>query len=123
MVALKKIQLKKLQPLSVLRIGLGLTFVYAASDMLLDPQSWVNYVPKWMEAVMSIQTFLYVHSIFELVLGLALIAGLWPRLVSFIAFLDLLAVLVFYGISDETFRDFGLMMSSLALFILTGKEK
>ncbi len=119
---MEKIQLKKLHPLAILRIGLGLTFVYAASGALLNPMSWAEYVPAWVEAIMSVQTFLYVHATFELALGLALVSGFKPRIVSFIAFLDILVILVFYGFSDETFRDFGLLMTALALFMLSEEK-
>ncbi len=117
-----KVQFNKFSPELALRLGLGLTFIYAATQGLLDPQAWVGFVPHWVGALMPISSFLTIHSIFELLLGIAILVGLWLPASSLIAFADILAILVFYGVDDLTFRDFGLMLSALALFLLTTKK-
>lgn len=108
----------KLKPVLVLRIGLGLTLIYAAVGIFTNPAAWVGFVPVWLQ-VLGGDLFLYGHAVFELILGLALLFGFFLPLVSFLIFLDLLAILLFYGVDDVTFRDFGLLMASLALFLLS----
>jgi len=118
---LKELQLIK--PALVLRIGLGLIFIYAGLHMLQDPQNWVGFVPSWIETIINRQTFLYIHAIFELILGVLFLVGLWLPLISFMAFFDFFAILLFFGIDDTTFRDIGLLMMTLALFLISIEDK
>lgn len=115
--------LKAVTPARVLGIGLGLTFVYAAIHALIDPQNWIGFVPLWVEAVMARETFLLIHSIFELALGVSLVFGLWLPWTAGIAFLNLASILLFFGIDETTFRDFGLAFAAVALFLLHRKKK
>lgn len=110
-------------PVMLLRLGLGLVFLYAGVHALVDPQSWIGFVPHWASVIIPAATFLMVHSIFELLLGVLFLVGKWwlPAL-SFIAAIDLGAILVLYGVDDTTFRDFGLVMAALALFLLSQKK-
>jgi len=102
-----------------LRIGLGLILTYAAVHMITDSEAWIGFVPKWVSKIIDIQTFLYLHASLELIFGILLILGILLPAVSFLVFLDFLAILIFFGIDDVTFRDFGLLMASMALFLIT----
>jgi uncharacterized membrane protein YphA (DoxX/SURF4 family) len=113
----------KLSPILLLRIGLGLIFIYAGSHAIADPGAWTGFVPGWLGNMINPVIFIYIHGAFELVLGLGIILGLVLPILSFLAFLDFLAIIVFFGVDDVTFRDFGLLMSALALFLMTRKEK
>ncbi len=113
----------KLSPVLLLRIGLGLVFIYAGAHAIADPGSWTGFVPGWLGNIMNPVTFVYIHGAFELLLGLGIVIGLFLPILSLLAFLDFLAILVFFGVDDVTFRDFGLLMSTLALFLLIRKEK
>ncbi|HXF44321.1 MAG TPA: DoxX family membrane protein [Candidatus Paceibacterota bacterium] len=108
-----------LNPILILRLGLGLTFVYAGASSLSNPSSWIGYVPEWTGFIAPAGTLLALHGVFELLIGLALAAGFYLPAASLVAFLDIGLILVLYGVDDVTFRDFGLLMSSLALFILS----
>lgn len=114
---------RKISPVLILRIGLGLVFIYAGAHAIADPVSWTGFVPQWLGHIVSPVTFVYIHGAFELALGLGLVIGLFLPILSFLAFLDFFAILVFFGVDDVTFRDFGLLMSALALFFFTSKEK
>jgi len=111
----------KLSPVLILRLGLGLTFLYASLHMLYDPTSWVGFIPQWAGNIIDPNTFLIIHSIFELILSVLLLWGVFLPAVSLIAFLDLVAILLLYGVDDLTFRDFGLALATLALFALSMK--
>jgi len=108
-----------INPAMALRIGLGLILTYAAVHMITDSEAWIGFVPKWVSKIIDIQTFLYLHASLELIFGILLILGILLPAVSFLVFLDFLAILIFFGIDDVTFRDFGLLMASMALFLIT----
>ena len=112
----------KLKPAFALRIGLGLVFIYAGLLSFLAPENWIGFVPRWVGSVIDPQLFLSVHAGFEIVLGLAILAGFLLPLASLLTFFDMFALLLFYGIDEVTFRDFGLLMSALALYLLTIKQ-
>ena len=111
----------KLNPVLMLRLGLGAVFIYAGLSSLVSPFSWVGFVPQWVGVIMPIETFLIFHGVFEVLLGVVLISGFFLRIVSILAFLSLLSIIVFFGVDEITFRDFGLLMMALALFLLSKK--
>ena len=106
------------KPILALRLGLGLVLVYAGIGMFVNPVSWVGYVPQWLGEIIAPETFLAVHGVFELILGFLVIPGFFLSIASLLLFLDMGSILLFYGVDDVTFRDFGLMMSALALFLI-----
>ncbi len=112
----------KLNPVLVLRIGLAAVFIYAGIHMFFDPQSWIGFVPDWVDKILDRQTFLHIHSGIELLLGILLLLGVFLPFVSLVVFFDIVAILLFYGIDDITFRDFGLAMMALALFLAATKK-
>jgi len=106
-----------LNPFLILRIGLAGVFIYAGTSILASPNRWTGFVPNWIESIIPVQTFTMIHGTFELIIGLLLLFGVITSIASFLAFLDLLLIMIFLGINDLTFRDFGLALAALALFI------
>ena len=115
-------EIKKLTPEFVLRIGLGMTFLYAGLHVAFDPTSWIGFVPHWLGMIVNPHLFLVIHGIAEIILGGLILSGFFLPAASLLVFLDLFSILVFYGVDDATFRDFGLMMAVLALFLLVRKR-
>ena len=111
----------KLNPVLMLRLGLGAVFIYAGLSSLMSPFLWMSFVPQWVGVIIPIETFLVFHGVFEVLLGVTLISGFFLRVASILAFLSLLSIIVFFGVDEITFRDFGLLMSALALFLLPKK--
>lgn len=107
---------------TVLRVGLGLTLLYAGVGGLVNSQSWVGFIPDWVGAIVSREVFLLLHSIVQIILAIGIIGGIQLKILSLVAFFDVISILVFYGIDEITFRDFGLAMMALALF-LENKER
>lgn len=111
-----------LSPVFLIRLGLGLVFIYAGVYKLFDPASWAGFIPHWFTRIISGDVFLPLLGVFELILGVMLILRLYLALVSLLAFSELFIILLVYGISDTTFRDFGLLMATLALFLMCSRE-
>lgn len=113
----------KITPSFVLRVGLGLTLIYAGAHIMGDTVTWSGFIPPWLYKLMSPSLFLTIHGIGELILGVLLLAGFFIPTISILTFLDMLSIMVFYGVDDISFRDFGLMMAALALFLLVRKRE
>ncbi|MEK7512810.1 MAG: hypothetical protein AAB601_01270 [Patescibacteria group bacterium] len=109
-----------LRPVLLLKVGVGFVFLYVGLQALIDPESWIGFVPQWVGALLPRETFLLFHSVGELVLGVLILflSRRWLATIGIVAFLDLAAILVFYGVDDVTFRDFGLAFAALALAAL-----
>jgi len=59
--------------------------------------------------------FIYLNGIFEVVVGLGLITGVFMRILSVIAILFLVTVAIFFGFNEVIIRDIGLMAGLLAI--------
>jgi uncharacterized membrane protein YphA (DoxX/SURF4 family) len=120
-----KIKLTKelnINPSLPLRIGLGGTFVYAGLSIITSPERWVDFIPEYISRFIAESHFIVFYGILEIILGILLLSGFFISLVSFIAFVNLLFIMAFWGINDTTFRDFGLSMAALTLFIISLKS-
>lgn len=116
--------MKKITPELALRIGLAGVFLYAGINSLLNPTSWIGYVPQWIESIplLTRELFLTLHGIFEIALAAVLLIGLYKKLVALLAFLSIAAIIITYGIDDISFRDFGLLASAYALLLIVRQE-
>jgi len=108
-----------------LRGGLAFVFIWVGLKSWLEPDNWLGFVPLWLENALPIGLvfFLKIHAVFNLALGLWLLAGRWLVVASAIASLYIIAVLIATGINDITFRDIGLLGATAALFAIQLKEK
>jgi uncharacterized membrane protein YphA (DoxX/SURF4 family) len=117
-----KVKLTKglnINPSLPLRIGLGGTFIYAGLSIITSPERWIGFIPEYISHLITESSFIIFYGILEIALGILLLSGFFISLVSFIAFVNLLFIIAFFGINDTTFRDFGLSMAALTLFILS----
>lgn len=111
-----------INPSLILRLGLGGVFIYAGISIITSYGRWVEFLPDWTSYIASNQNFLITYGIIQLAIGILLLTGFSLPITSFIAFLNLLLIMIFSGVGDTTFRDFGLSLALLALFVLNTKE-
>ncbi|MAF80352.1 hypothetical protein CL629_04740 [bacterium] len=114
----------KIKPELVLRIGLAGTFLYAGLNSILNPTSWIGFIPQWINSIplLTRELFLTIHGMFEIILAIALLVGIYKKLAALLAFLSIGVIVIFSGIDDVTFRDFGLLGASYALMLLYRKK-
>ena len=104
-------------PYLILRVGLGLTFVWISIDMFRHPDTWIGFLPGTIPLDLSRETALQLIAIFDAALGVLLITGHFARIVSFLAAIHLLGILVVQGVDAVTIRDVGLLGVAVALFL------
>lgn len=107
----------------VLRLGLAAVFLWFGIDKMFHPAYWLNaWMPKQVIEILSgfnvsgIQ-FIYFNGIFEILVGLSLVTGVFTKFFSVLAVFFLAGVLFFVGISEITIRDFGLIGGFLAIIL------
>jgi len=94
----------------VLRVGLGIVFLLIGIDQFLHPMVWSSYFPAFMGS-----NAVYFNAVFDIILGLWLVIGLFVRVSGTLAALHLLGVLVVLGYNEITIRDFGLFCAALSV--------
>lgn len=106
-----------------LRLGLATVFLWFGIDKIFHPAYWFNaWVPQGVQLLIAkfslagIQ-FVYLNGIFEIIVGLSLVSGVFTKFFSILAILFLVGVLIFVGVSEVTVRDFGLMGGFLAVLL------
>ena len=103
----------------LLRSGLSLAFLYAASAAFLDPQSWIGFLPRPMRAILPADMLLVAFSIYEIGLSLWLLSNHKTFAAALVAAATLLAITLanIYSL-DIVFRDVALLFMALALAAL-----
>ena len=106
-----------------LRVGLAITFLYVGIASFMDPISWIGFVPGFIEIIISAEKFLYIHSIFNVILALLLLFNKKIFYVANVSAVYLFGITVFnIGAIDIVFRDIGLFFMAVALVILSKKS-
>jgi len=101
----------------ILRIGLGITFLWIGILIFQNPEAWGSFMRPWATNLVPIDIVqaMIGTAILDIVIGALLICGFFTRLAAFVGSLHLVIILVVSGINDVTVRDIGLLGASLAL--------
>ena len=110
---------KEYSPL-VLRIGIGMVFLWFGLTNLFNSDVLAGYLPQF---AYSFSTYVFILTgIFEVIFGIFLLAGFHTRETAFLLFLHLIIIIIGLGYNDVAVRDFGLALATLAIF-LHGPDK
>lgn len=106
-----------------LRLGLTTVFLWFGIDKMFHPIYWLDaWVPQSVQIFfgsfgLSGTQFIYLNGVFEILVGLSLVTGVFTKLFSVLTIFFLLGVLVFAGINEVTIRDFGLIGGFIAVLL------
>jgi len=101
----------------IIRISLALVLLWFGIDEIVNPENWFGYVPTGLSPILpfSLNTFITLNGIFEIIIGLLLLIGLYTRIIAFIAALNLSFITIAVGYNEIGVRDFGLTMMAISL--------
>jgi len=110
---------------TVLRMGLGLAFLWIALLIWRDPVLWAGFLPIWLQDILPVSSgaFMQGVAVFDAVVGFFLVLNRFTRIVSALAALHLLGLVLTLGFNDIAARDFGLMAASVAVFFDASQSK
>jgi len=103
----------------ILRIGLGLVFIYFGLIQFINPERWTDLLPEFLTklSLFKPEIFILINGMFDTLVGFCLILGLFVRIFSLLAFLHLISISLFsLGFNTSGIRDLGLAISALSLF-------
>mgnify|MGYP001596994146 CR=1 FL=1 len=104
----------------ILRAGLSLVFLYAAVASLLEPTSWIGFMPGFIRASGFAGALLRIFSFWEIALALWLLSNRAVFFAALAASATLVAITVVNITAlDIVFRDVAILFMALALAVLT----
>jgi uncharacterized membrane protein YphA (DoxX/SURF4 family) len=108
----------------LLRLGAALAFLYPPIDALLNPYSWVGYIPQIMRGGIPDMLLLHGFGAVEIILAVWILSGrriFWPS----VAMTVILLVIVLFNLNDfeVLFRDVSIAAMTLALAITHRKTQ
>lgn len=101
----------------LLRVGLGITFLWVGVLIFREPDGWGGLVFPWIARLLPVPlhgTMLFVATI-DAAVGLLLLLDVGTWFAAFLASAHLLMVLLGTGITDITVRDIGLLAAAIAI--------
>lgn len=106
-------------PLTVLRVGMSLVFIWFATQQFLHTQAWVSYIPQWVMDMSSLDavTLVHINGAFEIVFGVALLLGICTRVTALLLALHMAEIAFTVGYTSIGVRDFGLTIATFAVFL------
>src|SRR3989339_73775 len=100
----------------IIRLGLAISFFYAAVSSLLFPENWLGFLPTWLVPVSLARIFLLIFTIFQFSLGLWLLSNYKIKYATGVVVLLLSAIIVTnLTAMDLLFRDIPIAFSAFAL--------
>lgn len=105
--------------LLVLRVLLGVTFIFAGYFIYKDPAGWLNLMLPWTKRFLPKNTnrMMLGVALFDVLLGIWLLTPLLTWLAALFAVLHLLQVFLIVGVSKVTYRNIGLLGAGIFLFL------
>ena len=107
---------------AILTFELVLIFGYFCIDKFVHPLNWIGWIPLWMDGLFGMpkQTWLMIIGVQETLSAVLILIPM--RRVRQFACLFIVAqmavILTQVGVNEMGARDFGILLSSLALFLL-----
>lgn len=102
----------------IIRIGLGITFLWIGVLIIKEPQAWGGYLQPWVANLLPLplEQIMITTAITDIAVGALFLIDFYTWIAALIAGIHLLIVLIGSGITDITVRDIGLFTATLAVF-------
>ncbi len=107
----------------IVRYGVGIVFFLLGLDQMLTPEKWLAWLPPFVSNLpLTGATFFFMTGIFNTIVGILLLLGIFTRIAAIFASLHLIGVLFSIGYNDIAVRDIGLLLAAFSVF-LHGTDK
>ena len=103
----------------VLRLGMAVVFAWFGLQQLIDPGSWIAFVPTFTtNPLISPESIILLNGWLEVVGAALLVMGFRTRIIALVLGLHMLFIAIETGGAIGV-RDFGLTVACLALALIT----
>jgi len=104
-----------------LKLGLAGVFLWFGIDKFVHPAYWLSaWVPGWFQIFLakfnlSGLQFVYINGIFEMLVGLSLLANIFTKFFAAVGIIFLAVLMFEYGLTETTIRNIGLAGALFAI--------
>lgn len=104
---------------NILRVGIGITFLWVGILIVKEPLAWGSYLQPWAEnlLIIPLKQVMLATAVLDLAVGLLLIVNILSWLAALVGAAHLTIVLITAGIDKITVRDIGLLAGVIALIV------
>jgi uncharacterized membrane protein YphA (DoxX/SURF4 family) len=112
-----------------LKLGLAVVFLWLGVDKFLHPSYWMNV---WVSPLatglvdylkISSDQLVYLSGVFEILVAVSLIAGIFPKFFSILVVLSLINTIIFNGLNEATVVNVGLIGGFVAVFLWPARTR
>lgn len=102
---------------TVLRVGLGITFVWIGVLIFREPENWGALLQPWAAGLLPVplRDAMLGTAILDILVGLALLVDVWVLAAAVVGAVHIVTVLVTVGIQAVTVRDIAIGAGLAAL--------
>lgn len=103
----------------ILRVGLGVTFLWIGVLIFKQPEAWGGYLQPWAAHFLPVplSQAMFGTAILDIIIGFLFLVDILTWLASLLAIIHLIIVLTVSGITDITVRDIAILAAALAIFL------
>ena len=123
----------KFKPVWVLRLSLGFSYLYSGYDLFTHPTGWywaLRPLPQFAQALINdtigADLYLKTQGVVEMIMAFLFLALFLPKagvlVAAFLSALQMAMILIFVGLTLETFRDIPILGASVAVFLMTSQK-
>ncbi len=101
----------------ILRVGLGITFLWIGVLIFKQPEAWGGYLKPWAAGLLPVplSQAMITTAILDIIVGFLLLIDTLTWLASLLAIIHLILVLIVSGITDITVRDIAILAGAIAI--------
>lgn len=102
---------------TVLRLGIGITFLWIGMMIWRQPTIWGAMIQPWAAALLPapLEQMMVSTAILDMLVGALLIVNIFTWPAALLGTIHLIIVLITVGIDGITVRDIGLMFATFAI--------
>lgn len=103
--------------ITVIRVGLAITFLWIGVLIFKEPETWGSFIQPWAAGLLPVplKTAMIGTAILDITIGIFLLVDWFVFIASLLALGHLIVVLTVVGIDAITVRDIGLAAAALGL--------
>ncbi len=103
----------------ILRVGLGITFLWIGVLIFKQPEAWGGYLKPWAAGLLPVplSQAMIGTAILDIVIGFLFLVDTFTWLASLLATIHLIIVLTVSGITDITVRDIAILAGAIAVLL------
>ena len=101
----------------LVRISISLLFLWFGINQLINPDYFTGYLPDFILTSNFASQMLLINGLFETILGMLLLLGIFVRITSLILSIHLLIITFSLGYNDIAVRDFILTLITFSICI------